>query len=182
LIEKTIDAAIAMAASATQPAIPIHNGCRWRSAYCQTTAARPPPIRPPICPPMEMPEMLRLSRIFSTMRPPMPASQGLMPRARNSMNAAPMTPKIAPRRADGRGIRAQQEGAERSGEETDEIDGEKADSPDRGLEHPADEVEDEHVRADVEEIEVQEPGGPQAVVLVQQADDRSVEEAVVQGP
>ena len=59
----------------------------------------------------------------------------------------------------------ERERAEGAGEQRGEVEGDEARRADRRLEHPAEEEEQEHVDADVEQAGVQEAAGEQPVPL-----------------
>ena len=97
--------------------------------------ASPPPIRPPMWPPIEMPEIDSVSTRLRTIVPPMPDCHGSMPRWRSSMKAAPSRPKIAPDAPTVSLNGLNSSAPERTGEQADEVDRHEPDATDRRLEH-----------------------------------------------
>ncbi len=90
----------------------------------------------------------------------MPLSIGLMPRARSTTNAAPISPNTAP---DAPTVLVS--GSVRSSapneplRSDDEVDQPEAQPPDGRLQQPAEDVEDEHVEEEVEQPGVKEAAG-----------------------
>jgi hypothetical protein len=80
-----------------------------------------------------------------------------IPRPRASTNVAPKIPKTETPR--------EQDGPERTGQQRREIDGQEARGPDRRFEDPAEDVEREHVEAEMHEPGVEETAGDQAIQL-----------------
>ena len=88
-------------------------------------------------------------------------------------------PEHRARGADGERIGAEQERAERAGEQRGEVEGDEARRADSRLEDAAEEEEGEHVEADVEQAGVEERAGQQAVPLA--FGDERPEQAEVEG-
>ena len=69
---------------------------RRRSPSWNSAATNAPPIRPPMCPPQEMPGIVKLMTRLRRISVPTPLCMSGILRARISTAAAPITPKIAP--------------------------------------------------------------------------------------
>ena len=111
------------------------SGSRTRSPSSnRTSAARPPPTKPPMCPPIEMLGTLNVITRFSTIQMPSPLSMTLMPRLRMTTAVAAMSPKMAPEAPTVGDGGLEQQRAERAGEQRHEVDEPEAQPPDRRLE------------------------------------------------
>ena len=108
----------------------------------------------------------KLKTRLNTMRKPICPARASMPRPRAITKVAPARPNTAPEAPEREAVRVDQHHAEGSGQQRGEVEDEEARRPQRRLEQPAEEVqEQEHVEADVNDAGVEEAAGDQAVPL-----------------
>ena len=92
-----IEPTTAAAPSPAQSRFAAAGGTRTMSGSSNSTsAASVPPISPPMWPPIEMPETVKVISRLSPIQRPRPLSIGLMPRLRMTITAAPIRPKMPP--------------------------------------------------------------------------------------
>ena len=136
----------------------------------------PPPIRPPMWPPMAMPGMAKVSTRFRMRSIPMSERSTDMPRWRMPTTMAPSRPNAAPDAptvsANGSAISAPAE----PGQERGEVEQREPQRPDGALQHLAEDPDEPHVEAEVQEAGVREATGDEPVPLaVAQGDGAQAE-------
>ena len=134
-------------------------GWRRTSPKRSTAAASAPPIRPPMCPPQEIPGIDEADDQVEHDQPPHPALEERDLAGAHLHRGGAHQPEDRARGADGDRMGRDQQGSERAAQQRDRRrSSANRSAPEGGLQHHPEVVQDPHVEADVDDVLVEEAG------------------------